>query len=140
LAALAVVAIAAIIMTGTVGRMIADSRRETAVFRAVGAGRLDIANVYTLYAVLLSVGIAGFALVVGILAAKVVEWRYWQMTTVQAQLAFGGSDLSLQFHLFKYNSKVVLVMLTAVGAGLVSIILPLLRNIRRSPIKDMRDE
>jgi len=33
-----------------------------------------------------------------------------------------------------------LVTAAAVGAGLISMILPLLRNIRRNPIKDMRDE
>ncbi|MGF7228462.1 MAG: ABC transporter permease [Candidatus Saccharibacteria bacterium] len=140
LATLAIILIAIVTMTGTIGRMIADSRRETAVFRAVGADRLDIASVYTLYVVMLSLLVAIFALVLGILIARGIDWYYWQMATVQAQLAFGGSNLSLQFHLFQPNVKVFWVLLATVGAGLASIVLPLVRNIRRSPIKDMRDE
>jgi len=136
----AIVFIAVAIMTGTVGRMIADSRRETAVFRAVGAGRFDITFVYTLYAIMLSVCIAVFALGLGLLLARLADWKFWQTATAQAQLVFGGSNLSLQFRFFGINTAVGWVLLATLGTGLISMILPLLRNIRRSPIKDMRDE
>lgn len=140
LAAAVVILVAVVIMTGTVGRMIADSRRETAVFRAVGAGRLDIAAIYTLYAVMLSACVAVFAFALGLLLARITDWRFWQTATAQAQLVFGGSNLSLQFRFFGVNPAVGWVMLATLGTGLASMILPLLRNIRRSPIKDMRDE
>jgi hypothetical protein len=140
LAALAVIAIAIVIMAGTVGRMIADGRRETAVFRAVGAKRLDIASIYSVYTVLLSLLVAVFALVSGVVIARAADSYLWRSTTAQAQLAFGGSRALLQFHFFSYTSKIWLVAAAAIGSGIVSMLLPLARNIRRNPIKDMRDE
>lgn len=139
-AALIVIAIAIVIMTGTVGRMVADSRRETAVFRAVGAERLDIAGIYVVYTTLLSIAVAVFALGLGLLMSYLLDWRYWQTATAQAQLAFGGSNAALQFRLFSINNNAWWVLLAAIGTGLASTLLPLLRNVRRSPINDMRDE
>ena len=47
-------AIAGVILMGMIGRIIADSRKETAVFRAVGASRLAVAQVYVAYTVYLA--------------------------------------------------------------------------------------
>jgi ABC-type antimicrobial peptide transport system permease subunit len=141
LGTLGVVAIAIVIMTGTVGRMIADGRRETAVFRAIGAKRLDIASVYGVYTLCLSTCIAIFSLAVGVLAAYGFDHHFWASTTVQAQLLFGASDTSREFHFHAFNTtSIVLVMAVAIGCGMVGMVLPLLRNVRRSPIKDMREE
>src|SRR5690606_20139682 len=45
IAAAAIAALAAIVLMGMVGRIIADSRKETALFRAVGATRLSVMQV-----------------------------------------------------------------------------------------------
>lgn len=138
---LVVMAIAVVIMTGTIGRMIADGRRETAVFRAIGAKRLDIATIYTVYTFCLSLYVALFALIAGVALAYVFDHHFWLATTVQAQLLFGASDTSRSFHFFSIDARAVgLVLLIAIACGLVSMLLPLLRNVRRSPIKDMREE
>jgi hypothetical protein len=139
-AAIVVVAIAIVIMTGTVGRMLADSRRETAVFRAIGANRWDIVVVYGLYTLLLSLMIAAASLALGLLLARLGDAHIWKRVTVQAKLAFGGADTPLAFHFFGYSMRVWLVATAAIGAGLLGMIFPLLRNIRRNPIKDMREE
>ncbi len=140
LAGLVVVIIALVIMGGTIGRMIADGRRETAVFRAIGAKRIDIAITYTIYTLCLSLYVAIFALVAGVFVAKGFDYHFWKSTTVQAQLLFGASDTSREFHFIAWTSLIWLVLLAALGCGLLGMTLPLLRNARRSPIKDMREE
>jgi hypothetical protein len=139
-AALVVCVLGVVIMTGTVGRVLADGRKETAVFRAIGANRLDIVVVYGLYTLLLSLMIAALSLVLGFVAARVFHEHYWRTATAQARLAFGGGNTQLYFSLLAYSSRIWLVALASVATGMLSMIFPMLRNVRRSPIRDMRDE
>ena len=53
------------IMTSIVERIVSDGRRETAVFRALGALRGDIATIYTLYISYLIVCIVIISLTLG---------------------------------------------------------------------------
>lgn len=141
IAALVVAAIGAIIMMGTVGRMIADSRRETAVFRAIGAKRLDIAQTYLLYTGILSLMISGFAIIGGAIAAMIAQRQFAQDMTVQALVAYNAHDLNRTFSLFDfYLPDMLLLIAVAVGIGLISVAIPLIRNVRRNPIRDMRDD
>lgn len=141
LASLAIAVIGAIIMMGTVGRMIADSRRETAVFRAIGAKRLDIAQIYLLYTALLSILISVFAIVGGTIAALIVERKFSEEVTVQALVAYNASDLNQTFRLIDfYWPDMLLLGSIAIGVGLLSVAIPLIRNVRRNPIRDMRDD
>lgn len=140
-AALAVAAIAAIIMIGTVGRIIADSRRETAVFRAIGAKKLDIALTYLIYTLFLSLLIFGFALALGFALAQFVDTRYAAEFTVQSLVAYNAQDLSKQFSLYAFHAPDILKLLgLSLAGGLLSATFPLLRNLRRNPIRDMRDD
>ena len=135
-----VAAIAVIVMSGTIGRVIADGRRETAVFRAIGAKRLDIASIYSVYTLLLALRVLIFATVLGLGVAYVVDILYQKEATVQAQLAFGVDNNSV-FHLFTpWSGEIVIVLGLIVITSLVAMLFPLLRNIRRNPINDMRDE
>lgn len=140
-AVIVVVVIAAIIMSGTLGRMVADGRRETAVFRAIGFKRIDIASVYITYIIIISIFVAITAFVIGAIFAYYLDYSYWQEFTTQSLLSFGASNMAREFHFFRLN-YLLLAMVTGsiLGSGLISAILPLARNIRRNPIKDMRDE
>jgi len=141
LAALGVAVIGAIIMMGTVGRLIADSRRETAVFRAIGAKKLDIAQIYLLYTMLLALLIAAFACLIGVAAAAVAQHMFGGAFTVQALVAYNSSDLNQTFSLFSfYWPDVLYLAAIAVATGLLSAAFPLIRNLRRNPIRDMRDD
>lgn len=141
IAALAVSAIAAIIMMGTVGRMIADSRRETAVFRAIGAKKLDIAQIYIIYAICLSLLIALFACVIGLVFATFANHRLSAELTVEAINAFNANDLTKTIKLYGFYAPDLLLLIgLSVAAGLLSAVLPLFRNLRRNPIRDMRDD
>jgi len=138
---IAVGAIASIVLTAVIGRTIADGRRESAVFRAIGARRLDIASIYGVYAFFLSLRIVVFAFVVGAALTLLVELLYWQDATLAARLAYAASDTSAEFHFFGLNSWYVLAIAgTIIAAALLASLIPILRNARRNPIQDMRDE
>lgn len=141
IAALVVTVIAAIILMGTLGRIIADARRETAVFRAIGAKRLDIAQVYITYALVIALMIGLCAILSGFGLSQIAQSKWGAEFTIKALVAYNARDLTRQFHLYAWSSHDLLyIMLAAVSAGLISTILPLLRNLRRNPIRDMRDE
>jgi ABC-type antimicrobial peptide transport system permease subunit len=141
LAALGVIFVGLVIMSSMVGRTIVDGRRETAVFRAVGAKRADIIAVYGIYTLCLSVCVALFALVAGLLFAYGFNKHYTLATTVEAKLLYGASNSARVFSFFSVNWRSVgMILGLVVACGLLSATWPLLRNVRRSPIKDMREE
>lgn len=141
IAAAIVAGIAAIIMMGTVGRMIADSRRETAVFRAIGATKLDIAQIYLIYTTMLSLLIAAFSLLVGLVMGLIVHAKFSNEVTAQALVAYNAQDLTRKFDLYTlYVPDALMLLGLALAVGLLSAALPLVRNLRRNPIRDMRDD
>ncbi len=141
IAGLVIGSIAALIMMGMVGRVIVDSRRETAVFRAIGASRNDLRAVYVIYTTLFALIVFVIACLIGGGIALWVDNTYSQDATVHAHLAFLNAPEDAKFQLIGLWWQAV----AAVGgliliASLVSILLPLARNLARNPIKDMRDE
>lgn len=133
--------LAAIIMWITIGRTIADGRRETAVFRAIGFKRIDISLIYTMYTVMLSLFIVILSGLIGVVGASIANELYSPQLTAQAQYAFGGLDLTKEFSLIGINyEQLSIIVIACLGTGLLGAIIPLLRNVRRSPIRDMRDE
>lgn len=133
--------IATIIMMGTVGRMITDSRRETAVFRAIGFKRLDISMIYGLYTLIACLFITGVSFGLGFLGAAIIASRLDAELTIQAIIATTADDHSLKMSMIGWSPLYLgLLMAAILVVGLLSISLPLIRNLRRNPIKDMRDE
>jgi len=132
--------VAGIIIMAMMGRVMADSRRETAVFRAIGARSSDIVKIYVLYALAVAARIALFAGLLGAGMALVLEILHATRASHYAQSAFGVFDASIGFHFIGLNWYIFAVVGGIIVLGLVGVSLPLLRNIRRNPIKDMRDE
>jgi len=136
-----VMILAAIIMWTTIGRTIVDGRHETAVFRAIGFKRIDITAIYILYTIILSTFIAICAAVIGFACAHILDNQFSLDLTAQAQYSFGGLDLAKRINLVGYDWNQLLAIITAcLVTGLLSVVLPLIRNVRRSPIQDMREE
>ncbi len=138
---LAIVIIAAVIMMGTLGKIIADSRRETAVFRALGARRMHIAQVYLTYTVLVSLLVAFVSFIFGSIGAVILDRHFSADLSVNAVLTYNAADVTKQFSLYGINLLQLggitgLIILTSLLAALAPIIL----NMRRNPIKDMREE
>ena len=141
IAVLVVASIAALIMMGMVGRVIGDSRRETAVFRAIGAKRNDIRVIYVTYTLFLSSLVVIMALIIGTLVALWVDSKWAAGATAQAQVTFIGAHGTDQFHLIGlWWQALAAIVVAVIVTGLVSMLLPLSRNLARSPIKDMRDD
>lgn len=141
IAGVAIGVVAAILMMGMVGRVITDSRRETAVFRAIGAKRNDIRAVYTIYVIIFGLIIAASALVLGTLAAWILSANLADSMTTSARLMFIESSETVPFTLVGWWPEAVgLLVGLVVFVGFTSMLLPLSRNLVRSPLKDMRDE
>ena len=128
-------------MMGTVGKIIADSRRETAVFRAIGAKRLDIAQIYLTYTMFIAFLISVVSIALGWAVALYVQSRYGETATVEAIVSFNSQDLNREFMLVGLNAREIIMLIGVIFAGsMLSAVLPLLTNLRRNPIRDMRDE
>lgn len=133
--------IAIIILSGTIGRMISDSRRETAVFRAIGFKRTDISLIYSVYTLIVSLLIGLVAMTIGSISSLLISQRFDRSLTARAITILSSNDFTKKFTLFGVNySHIGLIVLAIVIVGLISIAVPLMRNVRRNPIKDMRDE
>lgn len=138
---LAMVIVATIVMAGTFGKVIADSRRETAVFRALGATRFDIIQIYLTYTVLVGLLVVAVAFVLGSVGAQLLNSRLSPNISVNAVLVYNAHDPHMQFKLAGLNGWYLAAIAGLVLAvSLLSAIIPLLTNMRRNPIRDMRDE
>lgn len=134
-------AIAALLMIGMVGRVVTDSRRETAVFRAIGARRNDIRAIYTMYVSAFSLIIALTAILLGTAAAAVVNVFTTDSLTTTMHLLYVESRETAPVSLVGFwPEALALVIAVMVFVGLFAMLLPLSRNLARNPLKDMRDE
>lgn len=137
----AVLLVSSLVLMGIVGKIIADSRRETAVFRALGATRGAIAQIYFTYSLFIAGIMAVLSLGLGAAAAYLISQRLTPDASVTAVLAYNAADVHKQFTFFGIDARVcLLVGGLIVVASLLSTIGPLLSNVRRNPIRDMRDE
>ena len=118
-----------------------ENRKETAVYRAMGAKRRDVTTVYIIYILLVALQIALVSLVLGIVAAFAVDYFYGKPLTDVAVTAFGIVDDAPTFSLFNLESPLLLGIVGSIFAiSIIASIQPLIRNVMRSPIRDMRDD
>ncbi|MFZ1250574.1 MAG: FtsX-like permease family protein [Candidatus Microsaccharimonas sp.] len=137
----AVLGLAAVIIWFTISRIMAENRKETAVYRAMGAKRRDVTSIYITYILLVAFQIVLFSLVLGVAVALAVDYFYGAILTDTAVAAFGILDDAPKFSLFGLYSPLLLVIVGSIFViSIIASIQPLIRNVRRSPIRDMRDE
>ncbi|HSW77292.1 MAG TPA: FtsX-like permease family protein [Candidatus Chromulinivoraceae bacterium] len=133
--------LATIIIWFTVSRIMAENRRETAVYRAMGAKRRDVTTIYIVYIVLVSVRIILISLTLGILFAFFINYFYGRTLTDTAVTIFGIIDSAPTFSLFNLNSPLLLVIVASIFViSIAAGAQPLIRNVMRPPIRDIRDE
>ncbi len=135
------VVIAVIIMSFTMARVIIDSRHETAVFRALGAKRKDIVHIYLTYSVLVALLVILCSFVIGFAVVLILQGMYRDDIADYVKVSYGVFNESNTFSLIGVDGT-LLGLTTAVIfiVGIISVIPSLLRNVRRNPIRDMRDE
>lgn len=140
-AALAIIVMAAFLIMVTISKVIADSRREIAVFRAIGARRIDIAQIYATYGFMLTVRTLVIALVLAISASLILSDIYSASFTDALIQAVGGYELDARAVLLGFEPlwmaaiTIALVISAVLGVGL-----PVVGSVRRSLIKQMREE
>ena len=137
----AVVGIAIIIVWFMMSRVIADSRRETAVFRAIGAKRRDIVSVYIVYSLGVAVRILLFSGIIGVVAACTVQYLFGNTATNYAEASYGVLNQVDGFNFVNFDSWLLSYLAASIVViSIVASLPPLIRNVRRNPISDMREE
>lgn len=137
----AALGLAAIIIWFTISRIMAENRKETAVYRAMGAKRRDVTGIYIVYILLVALRIAIVSLVLGVAAAFAINYFYGRQLTDTAVTAFGIVDDAPTFSLFGLESPLLLIIVGSIFIiSMAASIQPLVRNARRSPIRDMHEE
>ena len=119
----------------------AENRKETAIYRAMGAKRRDVAGIYVAYILLVALQVVLVSLVLGVAAAFAVHYLYGQTLTDTAATAFGIIDDAPSFSLFNLESPLLLLIVGLIFIiSIIASVQPLIRNTMRPPIRDIRDE
>ncbi len=91
-----------------------------------------------MYLVVLIV-VASFA--VGLGLALLVDGNLGGSTGITMAMLFNVKNLDKAFHYYAFNWYDSVLIICVVGvAALLGAMMPILRNMRRNPIRDMRDE
>ena len=139
-----VASLVAIIIWLTISRIISESRRETAVYRAVGAKRADIVLVYLSYTIMLALIIIAFAFIIATILSAVVAYMATPYLLVAAQASFGIIGSISTVSLVELNDYVLVMTLwmalLIVAISVLSAIQPIVRNTRREPANDLAVE
>ena len=137
----AVLGLAAVIIWFTVSRIMAENRKEIAVYRAMGAKRRDVTSIYLVYIMLVALRTVVVSVALGMLIAFAIDYFYGKVLTDTAVTVFGIIDDAPTVSLFNLESPLLLIIIgSIVAVSLIASVQPLIRNVRRSPIRDMRDE
>ena len=133
--------IATFILLIIISRTIADSRKESAVFRALGATRLDISQIYFVYTMIVALLTALFSIAAGLIVVYIADNVFAGQITATLRIAMTPKDLATTFRFWTIDWMVIgAVALSIIAAAVLACLIPLIRNTRRNPIKDMRDE
>ena len=136
-----VTVIAAFILLIIISRTIADSRKESAVFRALGATRLDMSQIYFVYTMIVALLTALFSITAGLIVVYIADNVFASQITATLRIAMTPKDLATTFRFWTIDWMVIgAVALSIIAAAVLACLIPLIRNTRRNPIKDMRGE
>ena len=140
-ALIVVIAIAALMMLFTISKVIADSTREIAVFRALGARRRDIAQIYFTYGFMLAGSAAVVAFTLASIAAAVLTNMYAELIAEGLIAASGAFYQPVSVTLWAIEPVWILGVVAALAAAaIIGIAFPVLLNLRRKLINALREE
>lgn len=76
-----------------------------------------------------------------LIGAHLLDGQLSSGLTAQAQYGFNELSSAKRISLVGYDWRQLgLIAIICLATGLLSVVLPLIRNVRRSPIRDMREE
>ena len=135
-----VVGVAIVIIWFMMSRVIADSRRETAVFRAIGAKRRDIVCVYMFYSLGVALRILLFSIIIGTMVAFTAQYTFGNTATNYARASYGAINQVTDFSFIGFDPLLLYLALGIIIVCVIASLPSLVRNVRRNPIADMREE
>lgn len=134
-----VVILTSIMIYVVVNRIMYDSRKETAVFRAIGYSQFDILQIYISYLMIYSVIVA--ILTSGVVfAAEILCRTIFEPNVNEFLTHFLALDNKPNFEIMRFSPIVLLIFVAIFSVGLIASSLPLIVNTRRSPLKNLRSE
>lgn len=140
-AVLAVAVIAVLMLTMTISKIITDSRREIAVFRALGARRRDIGQIYFTYGLMLAAGAWVVAVVLAVAGALLFSAHFSGSVNALMVESVGAYTLPTSTILFGINwpwvAGITGVLLVA---SIIGILIPVLLSNRKNLMNIMREE
>jgi ABC-type antimicrobial peptide transport system permease subunit len=117
-----------------------DSRRETGVFRAIGAKRAHIAQIYSLYTLLLMLAAYCLAVLVSAVFALFMTQQFSDDITAEIAGITGG-DLDSSFSFFGITLlHHVYILVGAIVLGWVGAIIPVAKSLRKDPLRYLRED
>lgn len=130
----AVAILTIIVIYVVVNRIMVDSRRETAVFRAIGYSRFEISQIYIAY-------VAIYSMICAILAifSNIISGEIEKNASLYFSALFSLKEVE-NFEILNFNPEILLIFVPIFAIGLLASLLPLIINTRRSPLKNLRLE
>ena len=136
--------LAIVIMWFTISRIMADSRYETAIYRAIGARRGDIRRIYLVYVTILALIIGLVAVSLGFVTLLIVNNCLSRAITAALQSALSLTEQDVAFNFLAMSGQTAamcgLIVLLIIVACWLSSITPITRNTLRQPIDDLRSQ
>ncbi len=140
-AVVVMMAIAAIMILFTISKVIADSTKEIAVFRALGARRRDIAQIYYTYGSMLAVSALLFAAIIGAACAYGVNSLLGERFAATLIQSVGAYTQNPQVNLLGIEPMWIFgVVVALLVAAFVGVSIPVLAALKRKLITILREE
>lgn len=138
IAVIVMLVLMAIPMAATLSKILADSQRETGVFRAIGARNRNILGIYTIYSLLVVLSAFVLSLITGYTLAGVIDAK-WADDVELGIADLGNTVVNVSF--VRMNVEHLAIILAGmIGGSALGAAFPMFRSLRRDPIKSLRDE
>jgi hypothetical protein len=141
IAAIVIMIIAGLMIMFTISKVIADSTKEIAVFRSLGARRRDIAQIYYTYGFMLAGSALAVAVIVAAAGAYLLTALYDDKIAQGLIQATGAFNEDVNVVLLGINTYWVAGIIGALFlAAALGIAVPVIASVRRKLINILREE
>jgi hypothetical protein len=134
---LAVSAITILLIYSIVNRILSDSRQETAVFRAIGYSRFEISQIYISYIAIFT-AISTIIITTLTFTGTTIMKSVFEPTASLYFTNFFVLESPKSFDLIEFSPLVPAIFAPIFLIGIISSLIPLIINTRRSPLKNLR--
>ncbi|MDR3297911.1 MAG: hypothetical protein LBT19_00820 [Candidatus Nomurabacteria bacterium] len=127
----------AIIMAGTVSRVISDEHSSIALYRTVGATTKNILQIFTSYILTLSFFIVICSAIIGILLATLTTLTNTPLITANASAMYNVANPS-SIILIGFDPRILLVFLTVITVSSICLLLVIDKLTSKNIVKNLR--